>query len=109
MTSKIRSFVILADLPPMVECDACLTQRYMSPRVVTAVAENPTACEVFHIPFQSGNNEVLKRMGRGYTREKYLSIVQRIRDELGDGPAVSITADLIVGFPGTLVGLWRSD
>ena len=74
----------------------------MSPRVITAVAENAAAMEVFHIPFQSGNNEVLKRMGRGYTREKYLAIVQRIRDEFGDGPAVSITADLIVGFPGAM-------
>ena len=77
-----------------------LKQWYMSPRVISAVSDNPTACEVFHIPFQSGNNEVLKRMRRGYTREKFLSIVKRIRDEFGEGPEVSITADLIVGFPG---------
>ena len=53
--------------------------RYMSLGVVDAVAETPTACENFHIPFQSGSTEVLSRMGRGHTREKYLHIVDRIR------------------------------
>lgn len=53
--------------------------RYMSLGVVDAVAETPTACESFHIPFQSGSNEVLAAMGRGHTREKYLHIVDRIR------------------------------
>jgi len=72
--------------------------RYMSPRVVTAVRDHESAMEVFHIPFQSGDNEVLKNMRRGYTRESFLAIVQRIRDACGDDAA--ITADLIVGFPG---------
>lgn len=71
--------------------------RYMSLGVVDAVAETPSACENFHIPFQSGSNEVLARMGRGHTREKYLHIVERIRSRL---PDASITADVIVGFPG---------
>lgn len=53
--------------------------RYMSLRVVDAVAETPAACELFHVPFQSGSNEVLEAMGRGHTREKYLSIIDRIR------------------------------
>ena len=53
--------------------------RYMSLGVVDAVAETPAACESFHIPFQSGSNEVLAAMGRGHTREKYLHIVDRIR------------------------------
>jgi tRNA-2-methylthio-N6-dimethylallyladenosine synthase len=53
--------------------------RYMSLGVVDAVAETPAACELFHIPFQSGSNEVLENMGRGYTREKFLFIVDRIR------------------------------
>lgn len=71
--------------------------RYMSLGVVDAVAETPAACENFHIPFQSGSNEVLASMGRGHTRDKYLMIVDRIRDRL---PEASITADVIVGFPG---------
>ena len=53
--------------------------RYMSLGVVDAVAETPAACESFHIPFQSGSNEILSSMGRGHTREKYLHIVDRIR------------------------------
>jgi tRNA-2-methylthio-N6-dimethylallyladenosine synthase len=71
--------------------------RYMSLGVVDAVAETPAACEAFHIPFQSGSTEVLKSMGRGHTREKYLHIIDRIRSKI---PDASITADVIVGFPG---------
>ncbi|KAL7454273.1 hypothetical protein ACHAWC_008797 [Mediolabrus comicus] len=71
--------------------------RYMSLGVVDAVADTPTACEYFHIPFQSGSNDVLKAMGRGHTREKFLQIVDRVRQRL---PDAAITADVIVGFPG---------
>lgn len=71
--------------------------RYMSLGVVDAVAETPSACESFHIPFQSGSTDVLAKMGRGHTREKYLHIVERIRSKI---PDASITADAIVGFPG---------
>lgn len=71
--------------------------RYMSLGVVDAVADTPAACESFHIPFQSGSNEVLAAMGRGHTREKYLHIIDRIRSRIRDA---SITADVIVGFPG---------
>ena len=58
--------------------------RYMSLGVVDAVAETDTACECFHIPFQSGSNEILAAMGRGHTREKYLHIVSRIRSVSSD-------------------------
>lgn len=71
--------------------------RYMSLDVVDAVAETPTACINFHIPPQSGSNEILAAMGRGHTREKYMTIVDRIRSRI---PDASITADVIVGFPG---------
>jgi len=71
--------------------------RYMSLGVVDAVADTKAACEYFHIPFQSGSNAILKAMGRGHTREKFLSIVDRIRQRL---PDAAITADVIVGFPG---------
>jgi Uncharacterized protein family UPF0004/Radical SAM superfamily len=53
--------------------------RYMSMGVIDSVAETPTACESFHIPFQSGSNKILSLMGRGHTREKYRRIVDRIR------------------------------
>ena len=51
-----------------------------------------------HLPFQSGNNRVLKAMNRGYTREKYLSLIRYARELMGD--ALSVTSDIIVGFPG---------
>ncbi len=53
--------------------------RYMSLGVIDAVAETPSACHSFHVPFQSGSNAILAAMGRGHTREKYLLIVDRIR------------------------------
>ncbi|MBD2182335.1 tRNA (N6-isopentenyl adenosine(37)-C2)-methylthiotransferase MiaB [Planktothrix sp. FACHB-1355] len=71
--------------------------RYFTERLIKACAELPKVCEHFHIPFQSGDNEVLKAMGRGYTQEKYRRIIDTIRDYM---PDASITADAIVGFPG---------
>lgn len=71
--------------------------RYFTERLIRACAELPKVCEHFHIPFQSGDNEVLKRMSRGYTREKYRRIIDTIRHYM---PDASISADAIVGFPG---------
>ncbi len=51
----------------------------------------------FHLPFQSGNNRVLKEMNRGYTREKYMELVDYARKVM---PDISLTSDIIVGFPG---------
>ncbi len=55
------------------------------------------ACHL-HLPFQSGNNRVLQAMNRGYTREKYLELIRYARELMGD--ALSVTSDIIVGFPG---------
>ena len=71
--------------------------RYMSDGVVDAVANYDSLCNSFHIPFQSGSDNVLKEMGRGHTRAKYMQIIDRIRSKI---PDASITADVIVGFPG---------
>jgi tRNA-2-methylthio-N6-dimethylallyladenosine synthase len=54
-------------------------------------------CEHFHLPFQSGSNAVLERMNRGHTREEYLTKIRKLREV---APQISITADVIVGFPG---------
>jgi tRNA-2-methylthio-N6-dimethylallyladenosine synthase len=54
-------------------------------------------CEHCHLPFQAGSNAVLEKMNRGHTREEYLTRVQRLREVV---PHVSITADVMVGFPG---------
>ena len=78
--------------------------RYTSPhpndfsdRVIAAMAEVETVCEHVHLPMQSGSSRMLKRMLRRYTREGYLECVQRIRSAV---PGVSLTTDIIVGFPG---------
>lgn len=57
----------------------------------------PKLCPALHLPFQSGSNEVLKRMSRLYTREQYLEKVDALR---ASRPDLALTADVIVGFPG---------
>jgi len=71
--------------------------RYFSKRLITACYELDKVCEHFHIPFQSGNDEILKLMARGYTINKYKRIIENIRTLM---PNASITADAIVAFPG---------
>ncbi|HEY9698551.1 MAG TPA: tRNA (N6-isopentenyl adenosine(37)-C2)-methylthiotransferase MiaB [Trichocoleus sp.] len=71
--------------------------RYFTERLIRACAELPKVCEHFHIPFQSGDNEILKAMSRGYTHEKYRRIIDTIRSYM---PDAAISADAIVGFPG---------
>jgi tRNA-2-methylthio-N6-dimethylallyladenosine synthase len=71
--------------------------RYFTERLIRACAELPKVCEHFHIPFQSGDNDILKAMSRGYTHEKYRRIIDTIRDYV---PDAAISADAIVGFPG---------
>lgn len=65
--------------------------------VIAAMAEVPTVCEHVHLPVQSGSNAMLKRMLRRYTREGYFDCVARLRAAIA---GVSITTDIIVGFPG---------
>ena len=71
--------------------------RDMSEEVIKAVAECEHICESFHVPFQSGSSEILRRMNRGYTKEKYMNLIKLIRQYV---PDASITTDIIVGFPG---------
>ncbi len=71
--------------------------RYFTKRLIRACAELPKVCEHFHIPFQSGDNDVLKAMSRGYTHEKYRRMIDTVRQYV---PDASLSADAIVGFPG---------
>jgi tRNA-2-methylthio-N6-dimethylallyladenosine synthase len=68
-----------------------------SDRVIAALAEVPAVCEHVHLPMQSGSTQVLKRMLRRYTREEYFDCLARLRAAL---PGLSVTTDVIVGFPG---------
>lgn len=66
--------------------------------LIDAMAENEKIAKHLHLPFQSGNNRVLKAMNRHYDREKYLELIAYAKEKMGD--ALSLTSDIIVGFPG---------
>ena len=69
----------------------------VSPQLIDAVADLPKVCNHFHLPAQAGSDNVLFRMNRGYTRQYYIDLVYKLREKV---PDISITTDLIVGFPG---------
>lgn len=69
----------------------------ISEDVIKAFARYPNLCPHLHLPLQSGSNRVLKKMGRRYTRERYLDIVSQLRDVR---PEMTLSTDIIVGFPG---------
>jgi tRNA-2-methylthio-N6-dimethylallyladenosine synthase len=78
--------------------------RYTSPHpkdfrepVARAMAESKVVCEHLHLPLQSGSDRILKLMKRAYSRERYLSKVKMAREII---PGLSLTTDIIVGFPG---------
>ncbi len=78
--------------------------RFVSPhpkdinqKVIDVVNENPKICNHIHLPLQSGSDQILSKMHRGYNKNKYLDKVKMIRQTIGN---VSITSDIIVGFPG---------
>jgi tRNA-2-methylthio-N6-dimethylallyladenosine synthase len=69
----------------------------LTERLLAAIAECPSVCEHLHLPVQSGDDEVLRRMGRQYDRDSYLGLVRRLREVV---PGISLTTDVIVGFCG---------
>ena len=69
----------------------------LSDEMIAAMASLPNVCHHVHLPLQSGSNEILSRMNRKYTRERYLEIVEKLRAAM---PDVELTTDIIVGFPG---------
>lgn len=78
--------------------------RFMTPHpkdfsddVIDVIAGNPKIARHIHLPLQAGNNEVLRRMNRKYTKEQFIDLALKIRERI---PDVAITTDIIVGFPG---------
>ncbi|WP_333859838.1 tRNA (N6-isopentenyl adenosine(37)-C2)-methylthiotransferase MiaB [Clostridium sp.] len=65
--------------------------------VIEVISKCDKICEHIHLPVQSGSTRILKKMNRSYSKEQYLALVNRIRDNI---PGASITTDIIVGFPG---------
>jgi tRNA-2-methylthio-N6-dimethylallyladenosine synthase len=68
-----------------------------SDSLIDVIAKYPNIMPFIHLPVQSGSNDILKRMNRKYTKEEYLALVDRIYTQI---PHVSLTTDIIVGFPG---------
>ena len=71
--------------------------RRFTAKIAEAMAATPKICRQLHLPLQSGSTSVLERMKRGYTKEDYLEKVVLLRRLL---PEISLSADVIVGFPG---------
>src|SRR3989475_1975008 len=70
---------------------------YMTDRVIETMAAVPQVCESLHLPVQSGSNTMLKAMMRNYTREHYVALVEKMRQAM---PGMTLSTDIIVGFPG---------
>ena len=68
----------------------------LSDKLIYALRDCDKVCEHIHLPVQSGSNHILKLMNRKYTKENYLSLIDKLRSNI---PTISITTDIIVGFP----------
>lgn len=78
----------------------------MSDELIQAIADSDKVCRHIHLPAQAGDNKILERMNRKYTVEHYKELIGKIRSVLNrdkSKPDVSITTDIIVGFPGESV------
>ncbi len=71
----------------------------LSHDLIETIASTEKICRHIHLPLQSGSNSILKKMGRGYSRQDYLKIVKNIKDRI---EGCNITTDIMVGFPGEL-------
>ncbi len=69
----------------------------MTDKLIKTLPKVSKLCNQIHLPFQAGSTRILKEMNRGYTKEKYLELAQKIKDVM---PDASFTTDIIVGFPG---------
>ena len=67
-----------------------------SSKMIDVIAKYPNIMKFIHLPVQSGNDEILRKMGRRYTRQKYLDLVKEMREKI---PGLSLSTDIIVGFP----------
>lgn len=68
----------------------------LSDELIEVIKNNKKICRHIHLPVQSGSNRILKLMNRKYTREHYIDLIKKIKNNIED---VSITTDIIVGFP----------
>ena len=69
----------------------------LSDELIEVMGRSKKICKHLHLPVQSGSSRILKKMNRHYTKEQYLELVEKIRKNV---PDMSLTTDIIVGFPG---------
>jgi tRNA-2-methylthio-N6-dimethylallyladenosine synthase len=69
----------------------------LTPRLIRAIRDVPKVVEYLHLPVQSGSDGMLARMHRGYTKARYLELIDEIKDTV---PDIALSTDIIVGFPG---------
>jgi len=74
-----------------------LDPHLLSMELMDFIAQSPWICPHLHLPLQSGDAEILKRMGRRYTLEEYRRLLRKVKEKI---PSVAITSDVMVGFPG---------
>ncbi len=68
-----------------------------SDELIETIAKYPNIDRLIHLPFQAGDDQVLKNMNRGYSKKEYLELVEKIKDKV---PGVKFSTDIIIGFPG---------
>lgn len=69
----------------------------LSDELIKTMAECDKVCNHIHLPFQAGNDEILKKMNRHYTKSDYIALAEKIKKAI---PNIAITTDILVGFPG---------
>lgn len=95
----LADLLAAVDAVPGIERVRFLTShpKFFSDKLIQAIADLPSLCEHVNLPVQAGDNEVLRRMRRTYTNEIYRQRIEKIRSTI---PGVTISTDIIVGFPG---------
>jgi len=91
-------------LSEVAQIEGILRVRFVTPHpkdfsdeLIEVVANEEKVCKVIHLPVQSGSTKILEKMNRKYTKEKYLALVEKIKNKI---PSATFTTDIIVGFPG---------
>jgi threonylcarbamoyladenosine tRNA methylthiotransferase MtaB len=88
----------LEDIPDLLRLRlSSIEPAYVSEGLIDVIAHSKKTCRHLHIPLQSGDDEILRKMNRKYCRRDYLKLIQKIKSRI---PEIAITTDVLVGFPG---------